>query len=318
MTENKNGPGIKIPVLLGPTAVGKSDLAIRLCERFGLELISCDSRQIYRFMNIGTAKPTIQQQEAIRHWMIDIINPDQEFSCFHYAESVRAVIQERHQAGKRLLLCGGTGLYFNSLFKGLGPTTPPNKEFREKYFEKARVNGNQVIYDELALVDPVTAASTHPSNIQRNIRALEVYYQSQTPLSVQKQKALPPGDLDFLIVICSMHRNTLYKRIDDRVDTMIREGLIDEFYSLREKGYGPSDPGLRCVGYKELFAMEQQNRPLKEAAETIKINTRHYAKRQMTWFRHQIQGHEISMENPDDVALETMIRHYLNRPDDKV
>ena len=312
MTKEPDGGSIRVAVLVGPTAVGKTDLALHLSSDLGLEIVSCDSRQIYRYMNIGTAKPTDGQQRLAIAWMIDIADPDREFSCCHYAQLAERIIRERSGVGKRLLVVGGSGLYFNCLSKGIGPTVAPRKEFRDAYLEKARVKGNRSIYDELAGVDPGAASATHPSNVQRNIRALEVFYNSGMTLSELKKRARPPEGMDFFVMECALPRAVLYRRIDDRVDAMAREGLLEEFYSLRKKGYDASSPGMRCVGYKELFAIEKNPAALPDALNRIKMNTRHYAKRQMTWFRHQIKARAISMEALDYGRVKKNIEEYLS------
>ena len=312
MTAKETGPVMKIPVILGPTAVGKSDMALRLCERLGLELISCDSRQIYRFMDIGTAKPTPAQRQAVKHWMIDIVEPDQIFSCFQFADTALSLIREGAKTGRRFLICGGSGLYFNGLSKGIGPLVAPDMEFREIYREKLRMHGAKAIFDELTRVDPITAASSHPSNVQRNIRALEVYYLSAVPLSAQKQNARRPDGLDFFVVICTLPRALLYARINERVDLMIQSGLVEEFRMLLKKGFRETAPGMRCVGYRELFALENAGATLRQCADAIKMNTRHFAKRQITWLRHQIAGREFSMESPDFGAVQHMVESFMH------
>jgi tRNA dimethylallyltransferase len=312
LTANNGASATRLPVILGPTAVGKSDLAMRLCKDLEMELLSCDSRQIYRSMDIGTAKPTAEQRKTVAHWMIDIVDPNQGYSCFQFAEDALAIIRERADAGKRLLICGGSGLYFNSLRKGLGPMVAPDTAFREKYYAKARLEGNQSIFDELTRVDPVTASISHPSNVQRNIRALEVYYHGEGALSALKESARPPQGVDFFVMTCSQPRDVLYRRINDRVDLMVKSGLIDEFYSLRAKGYDRRSPGMQCVGYKELFEVEDGTKSLLGAIDAIKMNSRHYAKRRITWIRHQVEGREISLNGLDYEYIKNMVEEYLS------
>ena len=286
---------IRVPVLLGPTAAGKTDLALKLASDLDMEIVSCDSRQIYRLMDVGTAKPTADQRRLVRHWMIDIADPDMEFSCFRFSRDAAMIIRRRAEAGKRMLICGGSGLYFKSLCNGLGPEVGAYPEIREKYREQARRLGNQSVFDELARIDPCAAAGSHPSNIKRNIRALEVYRATGLTLSELKKQARPPVDIEFFTMICAMPRQQLYQRINRRVDIMVKNGLGEEFSRLREKGYDCSAPGMQCVGYRELFAVENNEIDFAGAIEKIKRNTRNYAKRQITWFRHQVKGGEVDM-----------------------
>jgi len=311
LTLDNNGRSIRVPVILGPTAVGKTELAVGLCRDLGLELLSCDSRQIYRFMDIGTAKPTALQQRLVKHWMIDTADPDEGFSCYRFAAEAMEIIRRRAQSGRRVLVCGGSGLYFHSLSKGLGPAVAPQKEFRETYFEKARCEGNQSIFDELARIDPCAAAATHPSNLQRNIRALEVYYHSGKTLSELKGRSRPPEGVDFFVLECALPREVLYRRINERVDVMVKSGLLEEFHALRKRGYDHRCPGMQCVGYKELFAVEKSPNALPDAIDAVKMNTRHYAKRQITWLRHQVKCREIPMDKLDLGSVKKMVEEYI-------
>jgi tRNA dimethylallyltransferase len=292
--------GIKVPVLLGPTASGKTGLAVRLSMELGFEIVSCDSRQIYRFMDIGTAKPDEEDQRVVKHWMIDVVSPDQTYSCHQFARGAEDIIRSRSKSGKILFICGGSGLYFKVLSEGIGPSVEPNAEFRARYREKVRLLGNESIFEELRGVDPLTASSSSPSNIQRNIRALEVYYCAGIPLSELKKNAKGPAGIEFIAMVTAPRREELYRKIDERVESMARNGLFDEFKALRRQGYDESSPGMRCLGYKELFAVEKGAVPYRGAIETIKLNTRHYAKRQITWFRHQIKNGTLLTGSDDD------------------
>ncbi len=282
----------RVPALLGPTAVGKSALALTVCEQLGFELLSCDSRQVYRGMDIGTAKPSPHDRARVKHWMIDVVDPGARFSAFAYARAALALIRERAALGKRVLLCGGTGLYFQALSRGVGPQVAQDKALRETYAAMARVHGRQKVFDELARVDPVTASASHASNLQRNVRALEVYHATGRPMSQLKKFAVPPAGISFDPIVLSLDREALYERINVRVDKMMKSGLLEEFQSLRRRGYGEHSPGLLCVGYREFFAFERNDASLQNAVDAIKQDTRNYAKRQITWFRHQVKGME--------------------------
>ena len=302
----------RVPVLLGPTASGKSDAALHACGRLGCEIVSCDSRQIYRKMDIGTAKPTQEESGRVRHWMIDIIGPDKKYSAFNYAQDAAAIIRERAAAGGRVLVCGGSGLYFQCLSQGIGPQVAEDKELREHYRALAEKQGPDRVYAELAAVDPVAASQSHASNLKRNIRALEVFHSTGIPFSELKKRMSPPDDFVFDIMVLSMPREELYSRINARVDDMIKKGLWDEFLSLRSQDYDRSSPGLFCVGYRELFDVEEKKATLAGAVEKIKQNTRNYAKRQITWFKHQVKGRELEAgENANDKVMKIM-EEFLN------
>jgi tRNA dimethylallyltransferase len=304
--------GIRVPVLLGPTAVGKTGFALRLAQDLGMEILSCDSRQIYCTMNIGTAKPTPGELKTIRHWMIDVASPDETYSCFQFAEASLKIIRERHAAGVPVLVCGGTGLYFKALSEGLGPTIPADPGYRALLMQKVDACGNNSIYEDLMRVDSVTAAGSHPSNVQRNIRALEVYHKTGLTLTELKKQAQPPADIQFFVAIGTLPRAVLYDRINQRVDSMAASGLWEEFCILRKAGYTSKSPGLQCVGYKELFDVENNSVTLEQAVDTIKQNSRHYAKRQMTWFRHQVSGNSIELSDENYDSIRTMLADFLH------
>lgn len=307
-------PGkIRVPVLLGPTASGKSSIALSVCGRLGFEMLSCDSRQIYRGMDIGTAKPPAADRARVRHWMIDIIDPDVRYSAHEFGREAARIIRERAAQGKRVLVCGGSGLYFQALSRGLGPQVAEDPEVREKYRAMAQEQGRQAVFDELAAVDPVSAAASHAGNLQRNIRALEVFHATGKPLSRLKNLAVPPGDLEFDVVLLSLDRETLYRRIDARVDDMMKRGLLDEFHSLVRRGYNERSPGMLCVGYREFFAFEKREATLDKTVEKIRQDTRNYAKRQITWFRHQARGRPVVADGPAADEVTRMVVEFLSR-----
>ena len=291
---------IRVPVILGPTAVGKTDLSLKLATDLGFEIISCDSRQIYRYMNIGTAKPSIEQMEDVRHWMIDIIEPSEYYSAYRFSQEAIQIIKDGAKRDKAMLICGGTGLYFKSLREGLGPQIGSDIAFREKYKGRVSQEGVESVFEELKKCDPEAASRLHPNDVQRVIRALQVFHETGRPLSELQKENRPLDDIEFFVVILSLSRNTLYGRINERVDRMISEGLWDEFNSLCEKGYSESDPGMQCVGYKELFDVKKGKGTVSEAGERIKRNTRNYAKRQMTWFKNKENG--VHIDIPDSSA----------------
>ena len=285
---------IKIPVLLGPTAAGKTELALRLAEEMGWEILSCDSRQIYRYMNIGTAKPTPAQLQTVKHWLIDILDPSQTYSAFQFAREAEDIIRN---SGKTVLICGGTGLYFRSLSEGFGMAIESDPVIRDELMQKAKSEGNASLYEELQSKDPVSAARLHANDLQRVVRALAVYYQTGTPISNQMQDGSPPEGLEFITVKLSVDRGKLYRQIDGRVESMINAGLWEEFLKLLESGFDEKTPGMQCVGYRELFALQRGDCSLRSAIEKIQRNTRRFAKRQVTWLTHQTAGIEFDVRD---------------------
>lgn len=302
---NLNLP-VPVAVLLGPTATGKSAIALALAREMGWEIVSCDSRQIYRGMDIGTAKPSAMERSVVRHWLFDILDPAEEYSAWRFAEEAGSIIRERAREGKRVVLCGGTGLYFNALLSGRNERASSDPEIRRELAGYAALHGSATLHSELSRVDPVTARRLHPNDTHRIIRALALFRQTGKTMSEYSQEARPPSDLIFVIVKTTMERPLLYDRINRRVDTMIAEGLWEEFLGLRSAGYDRTAPGLQSVGYKELFDVEEGAITLATAVELIKRNTRRYAKRQITWFAHQAEG--VTVDTADAGAAFDRVR----------
>ena len=294
-------------MILGPTAVGKTGHALGLAEEYNFEIISCDSRQIYRYMDIGTAKPSKPELKRVRHWLIDSIDPDESYSAYQFSKDAAAIIRANRQAKKGALICGGTGLYFRSLSEGLGPQAASNPQIRAQLEAKAREKGVHELHRELTTLDPESGHRIHPNDLQRIIRALAVFYQTGTPISELRNQTAPPMDMQFAVAILMLPRTVLYERINKRVDTMVNEGLWDEFKQLRAKGYELNHPGMLCVGYRELFGVETGEKSFSDACEEIKRNTRRYAKRQITWFANQIKGGVLF----DSQREHTKLRDYI-------
>ncbi|MFP4013308.1 MAG: tRNA (adenosine(37)-N6)-dimethylallyltransferase MiaA [Chitinispirillaceae bacterium] len=286
---------IEVPVILGPTAVGKSELALQLADGFGYDILSCDSRQIYKFMNIGTAKPSESELGRVKHWLVDIISPDEPYSAFNFAEDAASIIRKQHRDGKKVLICGGTGLYFHTLFSGMGMCTVSDKQTRIHLQNRATVEGTERLHEELRKVDPETALKIHSNDLQRIIRALDIYYQTGKPMTLLQKTGNPPEDMEFFVFVLTRSRDDLYKRINMRVEDMFSRGLREEFRKLRMMGFDENSPGMVSVGYRELFAVEEKRMDLQRAVELIKQNTRHYAKRQMTWFRNKTRGFHLDI-----------------------
>lgn len=276
----------KILVICGPTASGKSNLAVRLAQVLDAEIVNADSMQIYRGLTIGTAKPSLEQQCQIRHHLIDVIDPDQQFSAADYSVAADEAIRDIQLRGKRVVIVGGTGLYIRALVHGLVDSPGGGGDIRQSLQEEADRSGKAAMLEKLQLVDPELAATLHPNNLVRIIRALEVYRLTGIPLSnFQKQHAFAQRRYDTLHIGISADRRILYQRIDERVEQMLSDGLINEVTRLLHAGYSRDLKALRSIGYKEIAAYLHGEIPLEEAVRLIKRNTRHYAKRQLTWFK---------------------------------
>ena len=279
----------RLLAIVGPTAGGKTALSIALAKAVGGEIVSCDSMQLYRGMDVGTAKPTVSEMEGIPHHMIDILDADQSYSCADYVTDARATIQEIARAGKLPVVCGGTGLYLDSLLLGGSfEDTPSDPAVRERLQAIAeQPNGKEILYDRLAEVDPESAEAIHKNNVKRVIRALEIYECCGTPKSVLDRASRTRGLLyDATVIGIRYHsRELLYSRIDRRVDIMLEQGLYDEVVRLRDAGvFERNATAAQAIGYKELLGVLDGTATLSEAVDSLKQATRHYAKRQMTWF----------------------------------
>lgn len=305
-----NKEKIKIAAIVGATASGKTSLSIALAKKFNGEIVSFDSMQIYKGMDIGTAKPTEEERAGVPHHMIDVCDPYKKFSCTDYAEMALSCINDIISRGKLPILCGGTGLYLDSLLRGTrddGAESDP--AFREEMQHFADVNGADALHTRLAEIDPEAAEAIHPNNIRRVIRALEVYHTTGITktrldeLSREKEDAF-----DCLTIgLGYENRDILYERIDRRVDEMIKNGLLDEAKELYEKGYlAPDTTAGQAIGYKELLPYLESECSLEDAVLALKLDTRHYAKRQMTWFgaRKNINWIMVS-EKKDDHQTKT-------------
>ena len=288
--------------LLGPTAVGKTEIAIQLAQRLNAEIISVDSRQIYRQMDIGTAKPTPEEQQAARHHLIDCVDISESFSVADYQSLADTAIADIQNRGKRVLLVGGAGLYFRVIVDGLfkGPGADP--ALRKRLEIEAAQFGVDALHDRLRVCDPESADRIHPNNIVRVIRALEVYELTGTPMSeLQQQWHLEKQRYPFIAFGITMPRALLYRRIEQRVDVMLANGLIAEVESLLAVGYSRDTIALRSFGYKELIAYLDGDCTYLEAISQLKQNTRRFAKRQLTWFRKDTRIEWLDRESTPDI-----------------
>jgi len=275
----------KLLVICGPTATGKSELALRLARELDGEIVNADSMQVYRGMDIGTAKATPEQRAGIPHHLIDVADPDRLFSASEFAQEADMAIRDITGRGKRAIVVGGTGLYIRALLKGLVDSPSGGGEIRRALQEEARLLGNEAMLEKLRQVDPELASRIHPNNLVRIIRALEVHRQTGIPLSqFQQEHGFSGRRYQSLQIGLRVDRKELYERIEARVDGMIAEGLLEEVKRLLEKGYGRDLKAMRAIGYKEAAAYLAGECTIEEAETLIKRDTRRYAKRQLTWF----------------------------------
>lgn len=287
-------------VLSGPTASGKTALSIRLAKEHECEIVCMDSMQIYRGMNIGTAKPTREEMQGIPHHMLDVVEPDVSFSVAQYQEMAENVIREIHRRGKRALLVGGTGLYLRALRHpmAMGMVTG-DEELRSRLEKEAeQTDGRYKLHQQLQSVDSDTANRLHANDVRRVVRALEVYYLTGIPFSKQPQvEAEPP--FQYRVASLTMDREILYQRIEQRVDAMVAAGLIDEVRTLLDRGVPPNAQALKGLGYKEMIPYLHGECTLEKAIYELKLGTRHYAKRQLTWMRREEDVCWVDSLQPD-------------------
>ena len=293
----------KLICLLGPTAVGKTEIAIQLAQRLNAEVISVDSRQIYRQMDIGTAKPTPEEQQAARHHLIDCVDISQPFSVVDYQSLADAAIADIQNRGKRVLLVGGAGLYFRAIVDGLFEGPGANPALRKRLEAEAAQHGVDTLHKRLQTCDPESADRIHPNNLVRVIRALEVYELTGTPMSELQQQWHPEKQrYPFIAFGLTMPRALLYRRIEQRVDVMLANGLIAEVESLLAAGYARDSVALQSFGYRELIAYLDGDCTYMEAVSQLKQNTRRFAKRQLTWFRKDTRIEWLDRESTPDIV----------------
>ena len=296
--------------IVGPTAVGKTEIAIQLAQHLDAEIVSLDSRQIYRGMDIGTAKPTLDQRGAVPHHLIDCVNVDQPFSVAEYQRLADTAIKEIRERGKRTMAVGGAGLYFRGIIDGLFDGPGADAEIRAKLQREADEHGNVALHERLRRCDPEAADRVHPNNVVRVIRALEVYELTGKPISVlQGQWKTNEPRYPFRAFGLNMPREVLYQRIEERVDRMVEAGLIEEVKGLLDQGYPRNCVAMQSFGYKELIDYLDRNRTLHEAITLLKQNTRRFAKRQLTWFRNdpRIEWLDTSQFSSIDGIVDNLI-----------
>jgi len=293
--------GKPLLIILGPTAVGKTGLAIEIAQRIHGEIISADSRQIYREMDIGTAKPTAEQQATVPHHLIDVVKPNENLSLADYQKLARSAIDEVHSKGLVPILVGGTGQYITALVEGWSiPQVPPDEALRAELELFAQQEGAAALHNRLALIDPKAAANIDYRNVRRVVRALEVCLVAGEPISELQRKQ--PPDYDMKHIGLTMERESLYEQADRRVDMMMQDGFLLEVEGLLKAGHSRKLPSMSGLGYAELTAHILDNLPLEEAVIRTKHNTHDFIRRQYTWFRGHDPG--ILWHNIDDNCVE--------------
>lgn len=290
--------------LVGPTAIGKTEISLELAKMLGYEIISCDSMQVYSGMDIGTSKPAKELRDAIPHHMIDIVKPSEEFSAAQFRELAINAIEDILAKGKVPLFVGGSGLYVKVLIDGIFKGPSSDRELRARLEAEADEFGVGILYKRLKEIDGETASKVHPNDLRRIVRALEVYEKAKAPISKLKNQTQGlSAKYDIKMFGLNMDRKILYKRIDDRVEEMFSKGLVDEARGLM--GQNLSLTASQALGYKEVFGFLRNEYGLDEAKRLIKRNTRRYAKRQLTWFRRDKRIEWIIVDEnsePEEIA----------------
>lgn len=270
----------------GPTAVGKTKYAIEIAKAFHGEIISADSMQIYKYMDIGSAKPTKEELAQAKHYLVDEIDPRDEFSVAEYQALAKSCIEKVFGEGKIPVVSGGTGLYLNSLIYDMDFSVMPKQAgFRKQLEEEAKEFGFEYVHNKLKRLDPAAAARIHPNNLKKVIRALEVYETTGEGIREFQESFVPTQDYGCILIGLSRERGELYRRIDERVDRLIEAGLIKEVEALLKKGLTENSISMKGIGYKEMISYLHGEFDLSEAVRLVKRNTRRYAKRQLTWLR---------------------------------
>lgn len=286
MNKEKKKPLI---ILTGPTAVGKTALSVKLAKVINGSIISADSMQVYRGMDIGSAKVTKEEMGGIKHYLIDMLEPDEEFHVVRFQQMAKEAMAEIYQEGKIPILTGGTGFYIQSVLYDIDFTSQQEDiAYRERLEQLAKKQGNEALHAMLQEVDPVSAEKIHANNVKRVIRALEFYEKTGMPISEHNEKeAAKESPYTFCYFVLNDDRQRLYDRIELRIDQMLEQGLVDEVRKLKEKGYHKEMVSMQGLGYKEILAWLDGEISYEEAVYILKRDTRHFAKRQLTWFRRE-------------------------------
>lgn len=304
-------------VLLGPTAVGKSRVAVQVAARLGTDVLSADSRQVYRGMDIGTDKPTEAEREGVPHRLIDLVEPDQAFNTGRYRQAALMEIDRLYEVGRLPFIVGGTGLYIRTLVRGLCPAPQADPALRAELLAFSRAQGRDRLYAELVRVDPETAARMHPNDEAKVLRALEVHRLSGLPFSMMhKQHAFQDQAFASLLIGLQRPREILYRRIEERIDWQLAHGMVEETRTLLSRGYGRHLGAMKGLGYRQVAAYLAGEYDYEEMVRRFKRDTRHFAKRQMTWFRKEPDIEWMTVDEVEPLArtaerVVERVRHFL-------
>lgn len=299
-----------IIVICGPTAVGKTEYAIKTALKMNGEVVSCDSMQLYKYMDIGSAKPTAVEQAQVRHHLVDQIDPSEAFSAAKYQALAKAAIEDIFSRQKTPVIAGGTGLYLNALLYEMDFSAPPRKDaFRDQLYKEAAEMGPLFIYEKLVKADPQAADRIHPNNVKKVIRALEAAEAGERVKDFAKD-LVPTNEYSATLIGLTRDRDQLYDRINRRVELLVEQGLLEEVKKLLAMGLTESDISMKGIGYKEIIAYYKGQYDLEEAIDLVKKNTRHYAKRQLTWFKRykDMKWFNISEYDSDTDCLEEIFK----------
>jgi len=306
-----------ILIIAGPTAVGKTDASILLAQEWGAEIVSADSMQVYRGMDIGTAKPAPEQRKLVYHHLIDIADPAQPYSVGDYLRDARNAIEGILQSGGTPIVVGGTGLYIRALMRGLFHGPPADMELREQLLRKEMENGEGALYADLARLDPESAVKIHPNDLRRTVRSLEVYYLRDRKMSdLQKAHSFQEKTYAFRLLFLVRSRSELYPRIERRVDQMLEQGLEHEVKMLMLKGYTRELVSMQALGYSHFFDYFSNKASLEETVELLKRDTKRFAKRQFTWFRREPDARWVDITGLETAGeIVAQIKKTIDIPD---
>ncbi len=299
----------KVIAIAGPTAVGKTKFAIEAAKFIGGEIVSCDSMQLYKYMDIGSAKPTKEELAQVPHHLVDIIDPREPFSVYEYQKLAKEAISDIHSRGLIPVISGGTGLYFNSIIYDMDFTSDSGDlKYRKELKDLADVEGKEAVYKLLVDLDPKTASEIHPNNLKRTIRALERIHEGEKNVRSFKNVNEENKEYDIVLIVLTRDRAELYDRINKRVMLLIEAGLVDEVKRLMDMGLTSDDISMKGIGYKEIMAYLDGEYDLDTAIDIVQKNTRHYAKRQLTWYRRydKIRWLDITACGSDENAIEVL------------
>jgi tRNA dimethylallyltransferase len=292
----------KLIVIGGPTASGKSSLAVKLAQHFDGEVVNADSMQVYRHMDVGTAKPSVEEKKGIAHHLLDVVDPDEDFNAAIYRTMAIPLLKEIASRKKSCFVVGGTGLYIKTLLGGLIDCPPISTALREKIREECDKLGSDILHKRLEMLDPESALKIHPRDSLRVMRALEIFHLThERPSSLIRKHGFPEGPFLALKICLQIDRKHLYHRINERCLLMMESGLAGETESLLDKGYSPSLKPLKSLGYRHMIKYLQGDWDLEEAVNRLQADTRRYAKRQLTWFRADPEVHWMIPEETDNI-----------------